>query len=211
MGLEMRYKPGHKEEKRKQLLKASGELVKKSGFAATGVDSLMQAAGVTSGAFYSHFSSKAELLKALIESELLASREMWAGNPHETAEEWMNFELDRYLSLAHVKHPEAGCVLPSIAAEIARADLSVRELYEKELLKGQEILVKRLGSDDLAWAVICQLVGAILVARAMPGEAMQRAVIEASKRFLKEVTAQLAKGGADADRNTRNPKRKPTT
>lgn len=186
----MRYKPGHKEEKRRELLKSSGGLVKKGGFAATGVDALMQAAGVTSGAFYSHFSSKTDLLKALIQSELLASREMWAGNPHETAEEWIDFELDRYLNLAHIKHPEAGCALPPLAAEIARADASVREIYEKELLKGQQILATRMGSEDLAWAFICQLVGAILVARAMPDETMQRTVIEASKRFLKDAVSQ---------------------
>lgn len=188
----MRYRPGHKEEKRKELLKASGGLVKKSGFAATGVDALMQAAGMTSGAFYSHFDSKSDLLKALIETELLASREMWAGNPHDTAEEWLSFELDRYLNLGHVRHPEAGCMLPSLAAEIARTDSSVRELYEKEFLKGQEILAKRLGSEELAWAFICQLVGAILMARAMPNEATQRAIIEASKRFLKDAMSRYA-------------------
>jgi TetR/AcrR family transcriptional regulator, transcriptional repressor for nem operon len=197
----MRYKPGHKEEKRKELLKVSGGLAKKSGFAATGVDALMKAAGVTSGAFYSHFSSKTDLLKALIESELLASREMWAGNPHESAEEWISFELDRYLNLGHVKHPEAGCVLPSLAAEIARADISVKKLYEKELLKGQEILAKRVGSEDLAWAFICQLVGTILLARAMPSEAMQRTVIEASKRFLKDAVSQRAGGAGQGNVN----------
>ena len=190
----MRYKPGHKEEKRKELLKASGALVKQNGFAATGVDALMQAAGVTSGAFYSHFSSKSELLKALVESELLASREMWEGNPHETAEEWINFELDRYLNMGHVRHPEAGCVLPSLGAEIARADISVRERYEEELRKGQAGLARQLGSDNLAWAFICQLVGALLIARAMPGEASQRTVIDASRRFLKDAVAKQALG-----------------
>lgn len=181
----MRYQPGHKEEKRKELLKASGALAKQNGFAATGVDALMKAAGVTSGAFYSHFESKSHLLKALIESELTASREMWAGNPHETAEDWIAFELDRYLHMWHVKHADAGCVLPALAAEIARSDLSVKELYAQELLKGHDILAKRLGSNELAWAFLCQLVGAILMARAMPDEAMQRSVIESSKHFLK--------------------------
>jgi TetR/AcrR family transcriptional regulator, transcriptional repressor for nem operon len=181
----MRYQPGHKEEKRKELLKASGALAKQNGFTATGVDALMKAAGVTSGAFYSHFGSKSDLLKALIESELTASREMWAGNPHETAEDWIAFELDRYLHMWHVKHSDAGCVLPALAAEIARSDVSVKELYAQELLKGHEILAKRLGSDELAWAFLCQLVGAILMARAMPDEAMQRNVIESSKHFLK--------------------------
>lgn len=203
----MRYKPGHKEEKRKELLKASGAVVKANGFAATGVDTLMQAAGVTSGAFYSHFSSKSELLKALIESELLASREMWAGNPHETAEDWLSFELDRYLSPSHVKHPEAGCILPSLAAEISRADDSVRELYEKELLRGQQVLAHRLQSDELAWSFLCQLVGAILLARAMPEEAMQRRIIEASKHFLEDVIARLPDKSDEALPVTR--KRKP--
>lgn len=191
----MRYKPGYKEEKRKELLKASGALVKANGFAATGVDSLMQAASVTSGAFYSHFSSKSELLKALVESELQASREMWAGNPHETAEEWVEFELDRYLNMKHVKHPEAGCVLPSLGAEIARADLSVRELCERELLKGQQVLAKCLGSEDLAWAFLCQLVGAIMMARALATESTQRTIIEGSKRLLKEA---ITRAAADA-------------
>ncbi|TFV98637.1 TetR/AcrR family transcriptional regulator [Oxalobacteraceae bacterium OM1] len=181
----MRYRPKHKEEKRKELLQASGSLAKQNGFAATGVDALMQAAGVTSGAFYGHFASKSELLEALIESELLASREMWAGNPHETAEDWIAFELDRYLNLAHVKHPEAGCILPSLGAEIARADVSVRKTYARELAKGHAILAKRVGSDELAWAMICQLVGAILIARAMPSPAMQRTILESSKQFLK--------------------------
>ncbi|NRR31949.1 TetR/AcrR family transcriptional regulator [Oxalobacteraceae bacterium] len=193
----MRYKPGHKEEKRKELLKTSGSVVKKSGFAATGVDGLMQAAGVTSGTFYSHFGSKTDLLKALVESELQASSEMWAGNPCGTAEEWIDFELGRYLNMGHVRHPEAGCVLPSLAAEIARADLSVRELCEQELLKGQQILAKRVGSDDLAWALICQLVGAIMMARTMPSEALQRTILDASKRFLKDAVSQLTAGKAD--------------
>lgn len=181
----MRYPPGHKQEKRKDLLKTSGALVKEGGFATTGVDALMQAAGVTSGTFYSHFSSKTDLLKALIENELHISRDMWAGNPHETVEEWIDFELDRYLSLSHVKHPEAGCVLPALGAEIARADPAIKLLYEKELLKGTKILAKRLGSESLAWAFICQLVGALVMARTMPTEKGQKMVIESSKQFLK--------------------------
>jgi AcrR family transcriptional regulator len=187
----MRYPPGHKQEKRKELLKLSGALVKEGGFASTGVDALMQAAGVTSGTFYSHFSSKSDLLKALIENELQISRDMWAGNPHETVEEWIALELVRYLNMGHVKHPEAGCILPSLGAEIARSDKSVKELYEKEMLKGTEILAKRLGSEDLAWAFVSQLVGSLLLARAMSTEESQKAIIESSKRFLTHAVSNL--------------------
>jgi len=182
----MRYPPGHKEERRRELLKASGALVKERGFAASGVDALTEAAGVTSGAFYSHFTSKNDLLKALVESELRASNERWAANPHETAEDWIGYELDRYLSMSHVRHPEAGCVLPALGAEIARADGEVKEAYARELAKGIDILTRRLGDKDRAWAFLCQMAGAILLARTMPDQKSQLALIESSKRFLQE-------------------------
>ncbi|WP_042073366.1 TetR/AcrR family transcriptional regulator, partial [Acinetobacter gerneri] len=98
----MRYKAGYKEEKRKELLEISGQLAKKNGFASTGVDTFMKAAGVTSGAFYSHFSSKNDLFKALVENELQNSIQMWQDNPFDDPEQWIDFELNRYLALSHV-------------------------------------------------------------------------------------------------------------
>ncbi|NNM51912.1 MAG: TetR/AcrR family transcriptional regulator [Pseudomonadales bacterium] len=185
----MRYPPGYKEKKHTELLKISGSLMKKNGFAATGVDTLMHAAGMTSGAFYSHFASKTDLLKTLVTSELTASQTLWTSNPHDTAEDWLDFELERYLSIQHVLQPEAGCLLPSLSAEIARADLSVRERYEQELLKGHAILTQRLGDENLAWAFICQLAGSILIARTLPTEELQRMVIHASKLLLRNALA----------------------
>jgi len=180
----MRYPAGHKQEKRKELLKVSGALIKEGGYAATGIDSLMQAAGVTSGAFYSHFSSKTELLKALVEHELFNSRALWAEKPDASVEEWLEFELDRYLNMRHVRHPEAGCMLPALGAEIARSDVAVKEIYEQEMLKVVAVLAQRLGCDERAWAFICQMVGAMLLARAMPTAAGQKTIIESSKHFL---------------------------
>ena len=180
----MRYPPEHKAEKRQQLIHASSALMKQGGYAATGVDKLMEASGVTSGAFYSHFGSKAELLQALIPYELQLSRDAWQSNPHTEPEAWLEFELERYLNIKHVRHPEAGCMLPSLGAEIARADEATRKQFEEEMEKGVATLGEKLGNPDLAWAFICQLVGAILIARAMPSKAGQLAVLESSKRFL---------------------------
>ena len=97
----MRYKSGYKEEKRKELLKIRIKQPRqKNGFAATGVDGFMKAAGVTSGAFYSHFSSKQDLFKALVENELKNSIQMWQNNPHDPAQLWIEFELNRSNPLA---------------------------------------------------------------------------------------------------------------
>ena len=155
----MRYKTGYKEQKRKELLQISGQIAKKNGFAVTGIDGFMKAAGVTSGAFYSHFSSKNELLKALVENELQHSIHMWLDNPYTEAEQWIDFELDRYLSISHVQRPDHGCILPSLATEIARSDDEIKLAYQAELLRGHQIFLKHLGSEEKAWAVLSQLMG----------------------------------------------------
>lgn len=181
----MRYPAGYKEERRKELLKTSGEVIKNNGFSATGVDALMAASGVTSGAFYSNFSSKNELLKALVESELTGLRGIWQKNPHTEAEAWLDFELDRYLSPSHVQRPANGCMVPALGAEIGRAGDDIKAIFERESRKCVDMLAAKLGSEALAWAFISQLVGTVLMARAMPGEAAQQEVLDAGKKFLK--------------------------
>lgn len=181
----MRYKPGYKQEKRKELLYISGQLAKQQGFDATGVDGFMKAAGVTSGAFYSHFASKHALLKALLESELQQSFSRWENNPHNNPHEWLDFELNRYLNISHVQHADHGCILPALASEVARSDIDIKQLYQQELLRGHALFTQHLGSEDKAWAVLCQLVGAISLARGMADENIQKQVIESSKAFLK--------------------------
>jgi AcrR family transcriptional regulator len=181
----MRYPPEHKAEKRRQLIQASSAVIKQGGYAATGIDKLMEAAGVTSGAFYSHFSSKAELLQALIPYELQQSRDAWQSNPHTEPADWLEFELERYLNIKHVRHPEAGCMLPSLGAEIARADEATRKVFQEEMESGVAMLEQKLGNPELAWAFICQLVGAILMARALPSSAARTAVLESSKHMLR--------------------------
>ncbi|OTG82263.1 TetR/AcrR family transcriptional regulator [Acinetobacter sp. ANC 4648] len=181
----MRYKLGYKEEKRKQLLHISGKIAKKEGFNTTGIDTFMKAADVTSGAFYSHFSSKHDLFKSLIAAELNQSISMWHNNPHTKPEEWIDFELNRYLSISHVNLAEHGCVLPSLATEIARSDLDTQRAYQTEFMKGHQIFVQHLGSEERAWGVMCQLVGAILMARSMADDTVKIMILESIKKSIK--------------------------
>lgn len=183
----MRYKTGYKEEKRQELLKISAQLAKKQGFTNTGVDGFMKAAQMTSGAFYSHFSSKHELFEALIESELQHSFQAWQANPHDNIEEWIDFELERYLALSHVQRPDQGCVIPSLAAEVARSSETTKLCFQQEMLRGHALFTQHLGSETQAWAVLCQLVGAIVMARSMADEHLQREILSSSKWMIKNM------------------------
>ncbi|NWK74491.1 TetR/AcrR family transcriptional regulator [Acinetobacter sp. SwsAc6] len=188
----MRYKPEYKQQKRQELLHISGQLAKQNGFAATGVDSFMKVAGVTSGAFYSHFSSKQDLFKALIETELQHSFAHWENNPHQTLAEWVDFELDRYLTPSHLKHADQGCVLPALASEVARANDDIKYTYQQELLRGHALFTQHLGCPDKAWAMLCQLVGAILIARAIPDPSLQQQILQANKTMMRNYLHHLA-------------------
>ena len=54
-------------EARARLIEAARSLVRRKGFAATSVDDLCVAAGVTKGAFFHHFASKEALGVALVD------------------------------------------------------------------------------------------------------------------------------------------------
>lgn len=187
----MRYSKDHKAETRKHLLETSGALAKEQGFASTGVDALVAEAGLTSGAFYSHFGSKAELFTALVETELEASVNMFAANaPELPTDEWISRQLKIYLSWKHVQNPRTGCAVPTLGAEIARSNDATKIKYEDAAQQIHEIWKNRLGDDKAAWAVVSQLVGSVLLARAMKSEDVAKEILEASRTFLEDVFVQ---------------------
>lgn len=66
----MRYSREHKDQARRRLLDSSARHVKQHGFAASGVDAIASAAGVTSGSLYKHFAGKTDLFAAVIRADL---------------------------------------------------------------------------------------------------------------------------------------------
>lgn len=185
VGYEMRYSASHKQETREKLLHSSAAMAKKEGFASVGVDGLMKAIGLSGGAFYSHFSSKDELFSSIIERELSHSLERLNGNGVQSRE-----RLDRclkfYLSMAHVEQMDAGCALPSLGAEIARSDVAVRQQAQDWICRLHAGWAATLGSDSLAWAVLSQCVGALVVARMMVDPLVQAQVLSSNHEVLSQ-------------------------
>ena len=178
----MRYPKEHKEQTRTRLLESGGRHAKKHGFGGSGMDSLAAAAGVTTGSLYKHFEGKSDLFAALIRSELQRTAQRFSAIAPGDLEA-ATTALAAYLSLNHVKHPEAGCALPSLTPEVARADEFVRDAFQSEMIAIHAIVADRLtGSSDTAWALIAQSVGAVMLARAMRDETVRRELLGASAR-----------------------------
>jgi AcrR family transcriptional regulator len=175
----MRYSASHKLETREKLLQSSALSAKKAGFSTVGVDGLMKAIGLSGAAFYSHFSSKDELFTAIVERELCQSLERLGGEGTQDRER-LERCLKHYLSMAHVEQPEAGCALPALGAEIARSGEEVREQAQLWICRLQESWARILGSDSLAWSILSQCVGALVVARMLSTPDIQRTVLKSS-------------------------------
>jgi AcrR family transcriptional regulator len=173
----MRYSANHKLETREKLLQSSAVSAKKSGFSTVGVDGLMKAIGLSGGAFYSHFSSKDELFSSIVERELRQSLEqLGAVKDRDKLERC----LKHYLSMSHLDHPETGCALPALGAEIARSDVMIRQQAEHWICQLQESWAQVLESDSLAWAILSQCVGALVVARMLATPQRQSMVLKSS-------------------------------
>src|SRR5688500_20354331 len=62
------------EKTRERILDAAQALILDHGYGATTVDAVVTRAGITKGAFFHHFGSKAALARALVEREALLER-----------------------------------------------------------------------------------------------------------------------------------------
>jgi AcrR family transcriptional regulator len=191
----MRYSASHKLETKEKLLQSSAVSAKKSGFSTVGVDGLMKAIGLSGGAFYSHFSSKDELFASIVERELGQSlARLGADQDREKLQRCLKL----YLSMSHVEHPESGCALPALGAEIARSNLAIRQQAEHWICRLQESWAEILQSDSLAWAILSQCIGALVVARMLVTPQLQQNVLKSS---YDEIGRQIADPRPD-DRGT---------
>ena len=183
---DVRYTREYKQQARQRLVEGGARLAKQRGFAAAGVDDLAAASGVTSGAVYRHFSGKSELLAAIIEAELGRSAARFAAVP---AGDLRNLDkaLAAYLGAEHVEHPERGCALPSLTADVARADAEVRQAFTKGLLAVHSALKRLVRSDAAAWALIAQSVGAVMLARAMNEGGARHKLLAAIRRHARSL------------------------
>jgi TetR/AcrR family transcriptional repressor of nem operon len=167
----MRYGPNHKEEARSRILHAAGRGFRRLGVGGVGVDGLAKEAGVTSGAFYGHFPSKAEAFKAAAVAGLVQLREAIEDLRAKEGDAWLEKFVDFYLSVRRTCDPGESCALQSLTGEVARADRGTKAASEAELLKVVEAVAAGLPNGTLparrkiAWALLSILSGGVSIAR----------------------------------------------
>jgi TetR/AcrR family transcriptional repressor of nem operon len=163
-----------REASRERILDAAAAAFRGRGFAATGVDAVMTAAGLTHGGFYAHFTSKNDLLRAAVQhSARPQGNAMFAAVAHLSGEAFITATIARYLSMAHRDHPETGCPLPTIAAEIPRLDPELTPTVSVPMASLAHLMQRHLPGPPVtararAQALVALLIGGVVTARALP-------------------------------------------
>jgi TetR/AcrR family transcriptional repressor of nem operon len=187
----MRYRPEHKGEIHRKIVKDASRRVRAEGITGAAVSAVMRDAGLTHGGFYKHFDSKDELL---MESLSEAFREMadclaHSGEQSKPGTAWKAI-VKAYLSAEHCDHAESGCPLAAIAPELARADKAMKAPILGELTKYKNRMLpfmpgRRAADKERAFfAIFSTMIGAIEIARMLPEPAMREKVLASAREFL---------------------------
>lgn len=205
----MRYPPDQRAKTRARILSAAADLLRGRGIDGTGIDQVMAAAGLTPGGFYTHFRSK----EALIESAILAAAEKarlrwYEPLDHLRGRAWASRLIRTYLSQAHTDDRAGGCILPSLAVDVARATPASRRQFSRRLRGLFDHVAERIAQDAPAErsaiiSAIALCVGGVVLARAVPERRFAREILSASRAGAAEL---LGLGRAASSERARKPK-----
>src|SRR6516225_7191341 len=175
---------------RTRLADAVGRGFRTGGFGGAGVDALAKGAGLTSGAFYAHFDSKAEAFRLAVADGLSFLRGGVLKFQETHGRNWREPFIDFYLGPRMEVALDEACGLPSFSSDVARADDATRAVYEAEL----ELLVEAIASGlrgahsrERALALLAILSGAAAMARAVKDERARREILTAANVAAKEI------------------------
>jgi len=174
-----------------RIVSVAARAIRRSGYDGTGVADIMKEAGLTHGAFYSHFASREAMLaeavaKACAESAAAAAGVV-AGVPPGKALASM---LGSYLSKEHLEHVDTGCPLAALGSETSRQVPEVRRVTTRHIKEMIDLVARQSpdwgkpGAHERALVAVATMVGALLLARAVDEPGLSDGLRKAALKHL---------------------------
>jgi AcrR family transcriptional regulator len=167
----MRYEKGRREASRRRIMAAAARRFRKDGIAASGLAVIMSDAGLTNGAFYPHFPSKAALAResvaAALEDQAKRLQVIMAAGGLEGL-------IEAYLSPKHRDNPGQGCAAAALLPELARQPLRTRRHCAERVLAVVHDMANALPAltrdrESVALGLYAILIGTLQLARTVKG------------------------------------------
>ncbi len=191
----MSQKSEQKQKSHEAILASAAALMRGRGIEQSSVGDVMKGAGLTVGGFYGHFQSKEQLFAATIRK---SASGMWNrlidSAKGDTPRARVLSVVDRYLSPRHRDNPESGCILPSVASELARDGEPYRSALEAELSAFLRSLGEQLGpgaeNRERALGLFATMYGALSLSRVVAGSRLSDEFLAAAKALAERALAE---------------------
>lgn len=180
----------NKRESLDKILDAAARRIREEGLDGAAIVPVMHDAGLTHGAFYSHFSSKDELATAAFSRAITTGRSHWIKPPRgESWRERLTSLAKRYLTTAHRDDLSTSCGFASLSSDAAHASDEFRASYEREL-RGSLAAICADDDDRLddAIALMTVCVGGMALSRAVVDPTLSNRIL----RVARQAAAKLA-------------------
>ncbi|MCE5287988.1 MAG: TetR/AcrR family transcriptional regulator [Nocardiaceae bacterium] len=188
-----RYAPEHKDATRRRMIETAGRRFKSDGFAGSGIATLVGDAGLTNGAFYSHFESKDDLITTVVAEQIAAQAARIEALPVGIAS--VEAFLRDYLSAEHRDNPADGCPSAALLDEISRCSEATRSAYTDGAHRMIQAIVHLLDAGDTpdaydrAIGLYTLLVSSLQLARAVNDPALSDQILSAAYRNAMTIAA----------------------
>lgn len=190
----MRYEKGHKDATRAHIIEVASAQFREHGVAAAGLAGIMSAAGLTNGAFYAHFDSKEDLVRAVLldafgqrQARLRANLESKVG---------LETTVRNYLSARHRDGAGDGCPTAALVAEIARHPKETRGAFTGKVSEIIDLLAAQIGKGTpaerrkRATAAYGMMVGSLQLARAVNDRKLSDEILDNATDAVLKLTGE---------------------
>ena len=191
----MRVSRAQAEENRQNVIDVASRLFREHGFDGIGLKDLMEAAGLTQGAFYKQFESKEDLVAQASTRALECAAERWSEAAAANPKDPLGAILGFYLSKGHRKEKAEGCPLVALGADAARQSAEVRQGFEagvREHLNFIARLLAEAGSGNeraKAMAILSTMVGAVPLSRAVNDPRLAHSILDAAAESIRDAAS----------------------
>ncbi len=196
----MRYEKGRKDASRRRIMDVAVERFRTDGIAASGLATIMKDAGMTNGAFYPHFPSKADLVRETV-SDALSQQATWLRGVLD--EGGLQRIVDIYLSPDHRDEPGKGCASAALLPELSRQPPETRDMYAAQsrvlvLQLAEALPADVVNREDVATAIFAMMIGTLQLSRAVDADVSDR-ILQAGKDAIDVLAGRSRNPAAKAD------------
>lgn len=179
----VRYRQEHKQATRQRIIKTAGRRFKGDGIDGSGIAAVMRDAGLTNGAFYTHFTSKDDLVATTIADQLQAQNASIVAHA-EPGRAGLEQIVRWYLSPWHRDSRDTGCPSAALLDEIGRCTHPTKRAYTDGVLVVADGIAARLAPHDplsvrtMALSAYAMMAGTLQLARALADPQLADQVLE---------------------------------